>query len=99
LLQPYSRALQVQPPDLIPSARAHGRFAAKNKAIVPGRVSSKLPEFGSKDIVARRAEARQRLTEGRQFARRHLVVEVANEDWSHKSEFSAAARSAAPASS
>jgi hypothetical protein len=69
----------------------------ENTTSLPSLVSSKLPEFESKHGVRRRIQAANRLTEEERFAKLRLVVEVANEVWSHKSEFSAA-RSAAPAS-
>jgi hypothetical protein len=92
-----SRATNVLPPCLVHHACAHSRFVPENKATVPDLVTSKLPGFESKDMARRRIEAANRLAEQEQFAKLRLAGEVANEVWSHISESSAAARSAASA--
>ena len=97
-LQSDSRATNVLHPCLVRPACAHSRFVPENNATVPDLVSSRLPGFESKHIVTRPIEAANRLTEQERFAKLRLAVEVANEVWSHISESSAAARSAASAS-
>jgi hypothetical protein len=99
LWQPDSRSPSVLHPCLVDRTRARSRFVPQNGTALPGLVSSKLPEFEPTGTAARPIEAANRLTGEEPFARLRPVVEVVNEDWSHPSEFSATARSAAPAGS
>jgi hypothetical protein len=86
-LQPDSRATNALRRCLAHRACAQSRFVPENTTAVPNLVSSKLPEFESKNMVTRRIEAANWLTEEEQFAKLRLAVEVANEVWSQKSEF------------